>query len=195
MHCRLTEDCRLLKFPRRPISIWYKHGPTCLVLPIDLTVFMDVKLNPGPSQKKPIYLLTCLPVISAISALVSHTSDKLLFTNCADTRHVGFCGSYYSNLYHRFSYRPRSLPLSSTYRRCRADRRVKERRARNIHRIESVVSYQRASRGSVICIKDAFQTTSASLHLRISTITYLLTSLRLTLHFIQICSSIHVQLS
>ena len=109
---------------------------------------MDVELNPGPSQKKPIYLLTCLPAISAISSLVSHTSDELLSTNYADTRHVGFCGSYYSNLYHRFSYQPRLLPLSSTYRRCSAGRRVKERRVRNIHRIESVVSYQRASRGS-----------------------------------------------
>ena len=36
-----------LKFPRRQISIWYKHGPTCLVLPTDLTVHMDVELNPG----------------------------------------------------------------------------------------------------------------------------------------------------
>ena len=139
---------RELKFPRRPISIWYKHGPTCLVLPIDLTVHMDVELNPGPSQKKPIYLLTCLPAISAISGLVSHTSDKLLATNYADTCHVGFCGSYYSDFYHRFSYRPCLLPLSSTYRRCRAGRRVREKRARNIHRIESVVSYQRASRES-----------------------------------------------
>ena len=44
---------------------------------------------------------------------------------------------------------------------------------------------------AIICIKDAFQITSASLHLWISTIiTYLLTLLRLTLHFIQICSPI-----
>ena len=53
-----------LKFPRRPISVWYKHGPTCLVLPKDLTVQMDVELNPGPLEKKPIYLLTCLPTVS-----------------------------------------------------------------------------------------------------------------------------------
>ena len=137
-----------LKFPRRPISIRYKHGPTYLVLPIDLTVHMDVELNPGPLQKKPIYLLTCLPAISVISGLVSHTSDKLLSTNYADTRHVGFCGYYYSDVYHRFSYRPCSLPLSSTYRRCHAGCRVRERRARNIHRIESLVSYPSASRGS-----------------------------------------------
>ena len=137
-----------LKFPRLPISIWYKHGPTCLVLPIDLTVHIDVELNPGPLQKKPIYLLACLPAISVISGLVSHTSDKLLYTSYADTRHVGFCGSYYSDVYHRFSYRTCSLPLSSTYRRCRAGRRVRERKARNTHRIESVVSYPRASRGS-----------------------------------------------
>ena len=133
-----------LKFPRRPISIWYKHGPTCLVLPTDLTVHMDVELNPGPLQKKPTYLLTCLPMISVISGMVSHTNDKLLSTNYADTRHVGFC--YYLDVYHRLS--PCSLPLSSIYRRCRAGRRVKERRARNIHRIESLVSFPRISRGS-----------------------------------------------
>ena len=134
-----------LKFPKRPISVWYKHGPTCLVLPKDLTVHMDVELNPDPLQKKPIYLLTCLPTVSG---LVSYPGNKLLSTNNADTRHVGTCGSYYSDVFHRFSHWPCSLPLSSTYRRCRAGRRVRERKARNIHRIESLVSYPRASRGS-----------------------------------------------
>ena len=47
-----------------------------------------------------------------------------------------------------FFYSSCSLPLSSTYGRCRAGHRVRERRARNIHRTQSVVSYQRASRGS-----------------------------------------------
>lgn len=47
-----------------------------------------------------------------------------------------------------FFYSSCSLPLSSTHGRCRAGRRVRERRARNIHRIQSVVSYQRTSRGS-----------------------------------------------
>ena len=131
--------------PKRPISVWYKHGPTCLVLPKDLTVHMDVELNPGPLQKKPIYLLTCLPTVSG---LVSYPGNKLLSTNNADTRQVGICGSYYSDVFHRFSYWPCSSPLSSTYRRCRAGRRVRERKARNIHRIESLVSYPRASRGS-----------------------------------------------
>ena len=134
-----------LKFPRRPISVWYKHGPTCLVLPKDLTVHMDVELNPSPLQKKPIYLLTCLPTVYG---LVSYPGNKLLSTNNADTRQVGICGSYYSDVFHRFSYWPCSSPLSSTYRRCRAGRRVRERKARNIHRIESLVSYPRASRGS-----------------------------------------------
>ena len=134
-----------LKFPKRPISVWYKHGPTCLVLPKDLTVHMDVELNPSPLQKKPIYLLTCLPTVSG---LVSYPGNKLLSTNNADTCQVGICGSYYSDVFHRFSYWPCSSPLSSTYRRCRAGRRVRERKARNIHRIESLVSYPRASRGS-----------------------------------------------
>ena len=98
-----------LKFPRRPISIWYKHGSTCLVLPRDLTIHMDVELNPGPLQKKRIYLRTCLPAISVISGLVSHSSNNLFSTNYADTYHVGFYGSYYSDVYYRFSYRPCSL--------------------------------------------------------------------------------------
>ena len=56
---------------------------------------MHNELNPGPLQKKPIYLLTCLPAISVISGLVSHTGNiKLLSTSYADTRHVGFCGFY-----------------------------------------------------------------------------------------------------
>ena len=106
---------------------------------------MDVELNPGPLQKKPIYLLTCLP---KVSGLVSYPGNKPLSTNNADTHHVGICGSYYSEVFHRFSYRPCSPPLSSTYRRCRAGRRVRERKAWNIHRIASLVSYPRASRGS-----------------------------------------------
>ena len=134
-----------LKFPRRPISVWYKHGPTCLVLPKDLTVHMDVEINPGPLLKKPIYLLTCLPTVSG---LVSYPANKLLPTNNADTRHVGICGSYYSDVFHRFSHWPCSPPLSSTYRRYHAGRRVRERKTRNIHRIESLVSYSSTSRGS-----------------------------------------------
>ena len=134
-----------LNFPRRPISVWYKHGSTCLVLPKDLSVHMDVELNPGPLQKKPIYLLTCLPTVSG---LVSYPGNKLLSTNNADTRHVGICGSYYSDVFHRFSHVSCSSPLSSTYRRCSADCRVRERKARNIHKIESLVSYPRANRGS-----------------------------------------------
>ena len=74
-----------LKFPR-PISVWYKNGPTCLVVPKDLTVHIDVELNPGPLQKKPIYLLTCL---ATVSGMVSYPGNKLLSTNNADTRHVG----------------------------------------------------------------------------------------------------------
>ena len=139
------ENNQELKFPKRPISVWYKHGPTSLVLPKDLTVHMDVELNPGPLQKKPIYLLTYLPTVSG---LVSYPGNKLLSTNNADTLHVGICGSYYSDVFHRFSHWPCSSPSSSTYRRCRAGRRVRERKARNIHRIESLVSYPRTSRGS-----------------------------------------------
>ena len=41
---------------------------------------MDAELNPGPLQKKQIYLVTCVPAIAVISCLVSHTSDKLLST-------------------------------------------------------------------------------------------------------------------
>ena len=87
-------------------------------------------------------------LIIAVSGLASYPGNKLLSTNNADTRHVGICGSYYSDVFHRFSHWPCSSPLSSTYRRYRAGRRVRERKARNTHRIESLVSYPRASRGS-----------------------------------------------
>ena len=93
--------------------------------------------------------------------MVSHTNDKLLSTNYADTRHVGFC--YYLDVYHRLS--PCSLPLLSTYRRCRAGRRVKERRARNIHRIESLVSCPRVSRGSNNLHKGSITPTNINNHL------------------------------
>ena len=184
-----------LNFPRRPISVWYKHGPTCLVLPKDLTVHMDVELSPGPLQKKPIYLLTFLPTVSG---LVSYPGNKLLSTNNADTRHVGICGSYYSDVFHRFSHWSCSSPLSSTYRRCSAGCRVRERKARNIHRIESLVSYPRAKRGN-----DNLQKGSISNNLYVylylyvvlwtQTITYPLALLRRTPHFIQIRSLLRVQ--
>ena len=35
--------------PRRPVSIWQKHGYVCLFLPADdLTICMDILPNPGP---------------------------------------------------------------------------------------------------------------------------------------------------
>ena len=148
-----------LKFPRRPISVWYKHGPTCLVLPKDLTVHMDVELNPGPLQKKPIYLLTCLPTVSG---LVSYPGNKLLSTNNADTRHVGTCGSYYSDVFHRFSHWPCSLPLSSTYRRCRAGSRV---RLEIFTELNPWFLIHALAEEAIICIKDPFHITFASSHL------------------------------
>ena len=64
---------------------------------------MNAELNPCPLQKKPICLLTCLPTVSVKSGLVSSPGNKLQSMNNADTRHVGFCGSYYSDVFHRFS--------------------------------------------------------------------------------------------
>ena len=48
-----------LKFPRQPISIWYKHGPTCLVLPIDLTATWMLSLILVPYRR---YQFICWPV-------------------------------------------------------------------------------------------------------------------------------------
>lgn len=31
-----------------PLVVWRKHGMTCVLLPQDLTIAMDVELNPGP---------------------------------------------------------------------------------------------------------------------------------------------------
>ena len=38
------------KLPARPLSSWSKHGYTCIYLPstTDITICMDVELNPGP---------------------------------------------------------------------------------------------------------------------------------------------------
>ena len=136
----------------------------------------------------------CLYQSILVSGLVSYPGNKLLSTNNADTRHVGICGSYYSDVFHRFSHWPCSSPLSSTYRRCHAGRRVRERKARNIHRTESLISYPRASREeAIICIKDPFQITPTSSHLWSQTITYPLTLLWRTPHFIKIRSLIRVQ--
>ena len=145
----------------------------------------------GPLEKKPIYLLTCLPTVSG---LVSYPGNKLLSTNNSDTRHVGICGSYYSDVFHRFSHWPCSSPLLSTYRRYRAGRRVRETKARNIHRIESLVSYPCASRGSDNLLKGSI---SNNLYVITPVNTnnhYPLTLLRRTPHFIQIRSLICVQL-
>ena len=39
-------------FVLRPVCLWTKHGYLCYSLPvkIDLTVYMDVELNPGPTS-------------------------------------------------------------------------------------------------------------------------------------------------
>ena len=39
-------------FVSRPVCLWTKHGYLCYSLPvkIDLTVHMDVELNPGPTS-------------------------------------------------------------------------------------------------------------------------------------------------
>ena len=115
---------------------------------MDLTIHLDVELNPGPLQKKSVYLLTRLPAVSAIFGLASYTSDKLLSTNCADSRHVGCCGSYYSHFYRQFFFIRLVHCLYHRLTGGAAGRRVRERRARNIHRVQSMVSYQRTSRGS-----------------------------------------------
>ena len=37
------------KLPRRPVSIWHKHGHICLLIRRkDITVDMDIEKNPGP---------------------------------------------------------------------------------------------------------------------------------------------------
>ena len=72
--------------PSRPICAWTKHGHLCYLLPWkDITIYMDVELNPGPDNTARNY------VHSDISALSSHinpsasisTEDKnLLNSSC-----------------------------------------------------------------------------------------------------------------
>ena len=45
---------RVSAVPKRPISVWQKHGEICLYLPTspkDITIAMDVEIQPGPSLK------------------------------------------------------------------------------------------------------------------------------------------------
>ena len=43
---------RSSSFSSRPVSVWTKHAHVCLVRPfaVDLTVAMDVEINPGPNN-------------------------------------------------------------------------------------------------------------------------------------------------
>ena len=47
----LSHKLRNSRFSSRPVSIWTKHGYVSLFRPfaVDLTVAMDVEINPGPS--------------------------------------------------------------------------------------------------------------------------------------------------
>ena len=51
-----TPACNLEHFSRSPLVKWSKHGQTCIYIadshepPMDITIFMDVALNPGPSN-------------------------------------------------------------------------------------------------------------------------------------------------
>ena len=39
----------------RPLNVWQKHGQICICLPDstkDITIFVDVELNPGPTSRK-----------------------------------------------------------------------------------------------------------------------------------------------
>ena len=150
-----------LKFPRRPISVWYKHGPTCLVLPKDLTVHMDVELNPGPLQKKPIYLPTCLPTVSC---LVSYPGNKLLSTNNADTRHVGICGSYYSSTTSSIDFL--TGLVHRHYHRLTGDAALTVESEKGKLEIFTKLNpwflIHAPTEETIICIKDPFQITSTS---------------------------------
>ena len=59
---------RVSAVPKRPISVWQKHGEICLYLPTspkDITIAMDVEIQPGPCAElqdtKNLIAETCLP--------------------------------------------------------------------------------------------------------------------------------------
>ena len=79
----IKSDARL---PSRPICAWSKHGHLCYLLPWkDITIYMDVELNPGPDNT------TRNHVHSDISALSSQinsstsisTEEKNLLNSCS----------------------------------------------------------------------------------------------------------------
>ena len=48
-HCHRSHNNLVKLHPRRPITVWHKHGHICLLLPpLDITICMDILPNPGP---------------------------------------------------------------------------------------------------------------------------------------------------
>ena len=112
------------------------------------------------------YLLTRLPAVSAISGLVSYTSDKLLSTNYADSRHVGCCGSYYSDFYHLFFF---IRLVHCLYHRLTGGAALAVELEKG--ELETFTGFNpwfpinALVEEAIICIKDPYQITSALLHL------------------------------
>lgn len=83
--------------PRRPITIWTKHGFICLFLPArDLTICMDIAPNPGPTLTDDGMQETCLSQVSR-----SNHISKSLPSSSPSSRSVYSSSELY--MLHRFS--------------------------------------------------------------------------------------------
>lgn len=135
---------RLLNFPRRPVTIWLTHVPTSFV-------WLYQKISPCT------WMFTLILVLSR-GELIICGPLYLRYLQCLTWSQVQVSNPRLTNLlitsmlafvvhtFHHLSCFPFLLPSSSARGRCHAGRRVRERRARNIHRIQSYVSHPRANR-------------------------------------------------
>ena len=140
---------RSVNVPHRPVTTWLKHGFVCVFLPRkDLTIFMDIELNPGPlhlssSSFQPISALhkSSFPSTQKGSGLAAIGNDTVRYVYTKDDliniRRMGICKLSYSAF----------LNVKSNgllrYRGVRSGKAVKTRRQINQSMIPAMITANR----------------------------------------------------
>ena len=147
--CVFVHFTRLLKhreagkrnLPSRPISHWHKHGHILLYRPfkLDLTIFIDVESNPGPTGDLLLHTECLKCVNGGVTSVVTIDFDRMNYGPPC----LGYTRYVYSRdelLQLRCCVSGLSAPvfddygtklsngMKAKYRRCRAGKKVKERR-------------------------------------------------------------------
>ena len=140
----------------RPVSVWTKHGYVSLFHPfaVDLTVAMDVEINPGPNTAT----LQCQGPDSQNQAIFPQLSGTFEHV-VGNPRYVDYANFTRDILTRRYVYsrdelyrlRPNTTSTSqfrptlnhmlrrTAYRGCRAGKRVKDKRNNSLSNIPTVV--------------------------------------------------------